>query len=81
MDPAPLYDGDNLKGGPMNMLDRQLYFSLNVTDDDFLRGQEGLPQWGVHTKYTSSWEVFGNYNIKVKSKDSQKVACMEIRQR
>ena len=42
LDPAPLYDGGNLKGGPMNMLDRKLYFSLNVTDDDFLRGQEGL---------------------------------------
>jgi len=27
-----------------------------------------LPQWGVHTKYTSSWEVIGNYNIKVKVK-------------
>jgi len=40
-----------------------------------------VPQWGVHTKYTSSWEVIGNYNIKVKSKDSQKVARSEIRQR
>ena len=35
----------------------------------------------MHTKYTSSWEVIGNYNIKSKSKDSQKVARSEIRQR
>ena len=47
LDPVPLYGG-NLKGkggrGLMNMLDNKLYFSLNVTDDDFLRYQEGLKQ-------------------------------------
>jgi hypothetical protein len=27
-----------------------------------LEKKAGVPQWGVHTKYTTDWEYIGNYN-------------------